>query len=196
MVRTGHRLVPWQRRVLYGAGTVLFASGCVWLAVHYGRDADALPSPIESWSMRLHGLAAFAALFAFGALAAVHIPQGWRLGYRLRRSHQRGSGLALCSLAAALALTGYLLYYFAPEGVRPALGWLHAALGAAMAFVVAAHRRGRTRHRLGMEPEHRRAAGRDRPHRSAMSGLPEGAVNERESHSHVDRGPARAPPRP
>lgn len=196
MVRAVHRLVPWQRRVLYGAGTVLFASGCVWLAVHYGRNADALPSPVESWSMRLHGLAAFAALFAFGALAAVHIPQGWRLGHRLRWSHQRGSGLALCSLAAALALTGYLLYYFAPEGVRPALGWLHAALGAAMAFVVAGHRRGRTGRRFGVEPERRRAAGRDRPHRSAMPGSPEGAANERESHSHVDRGPASDLPGP
>lgn len=145
MVRTVHRLLPWQRRVVYGAGAVLLTSGVVWLALHYGRDADALPSPIESWSMRLHGLAAFAALFAFGALAASHIPQGWRLSHRLRWARQRGSGLVLCSLAATLALTGYLLYYFAPEGVRPALGWLHSGLGGAITLVVAVHRRRRLR---------------------------------------------------
>ena len=91
--------------------------------------------------MRVHGLAAFAVLFAFGALAAAHIPQGWRFSHRMRWARQRGSGLALCVLAATLALTGYLLYYFAPEPVRPALGWLHSGLGAAMALLVASHRR-------------------------------------------------------
>ena len=93
--------------------------------------------------MRVHGLAAFAALFAFGALAAAHVPQGWRLSQRLRWARQRGSGLVLCTLAATLAGTGYLLYYFAPEGIRPALGWLHSGLGVAMAVVVATHRRSR-----------------------------------------------------
>jgi hypothetical protein len=44
-------------------------------------------------------------------------------------------------------VTGYLLYYFAPEGVRPALGWLHSALGVAMALVVVWHRRRQSRWR-------------------------------------------------
>ena len=141
MVGTVHRLVRWQRRVLYGAGAVLLASGIGWLFLHYGRGADALPSPIEAWAMRIHGLASFLVLFGFGALAASHVPQGWRLSQRLRWARQRGSGVILCTLAATLAATGYLLYYFAPEGVRPALGWLHSALGVAMALVVVWHRR-------------------------------------------------------
>jgi hypothetical protein len=141
MARTVHRLVAWQRVVLFGAGAMLLASGAAWLALHYGRGAEALPSPLEPWTMRLHGLAAFAALFAFGALAAAHIPQGWRFSHRMRWARQRGSGVALCVFAATLALTGYLLYYFAPDPIRPALGWLHSALGVAMAVLVAAHGR-------------------------------------------------------
>ena len=141
MPRTVHRLAAWQRAALFGAGAVLLASGAAWLALHYGRGADALPSPLEPWTMRLHGLAAFAALFAFGALAAAHIPQGWRFSHRMRWARQRGSGVALCILAATLVLTGYLLYYFAPDPIRPTLGWLHSALGVAMASVVALHRR-------------------------------------------------------
>ena len=141
MVGTVHRLVRWQRRVLYGAGAVLLASGIGWLFLHYGRGADALPSPIEAVDAHRPGLASFLVLFGFGALAASHVPQGWRLSQRLRWARQRGSGVILCTLAATLAATGYLLYYFAPEGVRPALGWLHSALGVAMALVVVWHRR-------------------------------------------------------
>ena len=140
-MRTVHRLVAWQRRVLYGSGTVLLVSGVAWFALHYGRSGDELPSPLEAWTMRLHGLAAFAVVFALGALAASHIPQGWRLSQRLRWARQRGSGVALCTLGALLVATGYALYYFALEGIRPPLGWLHGALGVAMAVVVAFHRR-------------------------------------------------------
>jgi hypothetical protein len=144
-MRHVHRLAAWQRRLLYGSGLVLLATGVVWLALHYGRGADALPSPLEANAMQLHGLAAFVALFVLGALAAQHIPNGWRLSHRMRWAQQRGSGLALCAFFAALALTGYLLYYFAPETVRPALGWLHSALGIAASLLVLGHRRRSTR---------------------------------------------------
>ena len=174
MTRGAHRLLGWQRRLLYGAGLLLLASGAVWLVLHYARPAEALPSAFEAWSMRIHGLASFAVLFVFGALAANHVPQGWRVSQRWRWARQRGSGVILCSLAATLALTGYLLYYFAPETVRPALGWLHSGLGVAMAVVVAAHRRG-----AGGRPHH-----------------PEVVANERKSHSHAHRGRAAVPPRP
>jgi hypothetical protein len=87
-------------------------------------------------------LAAFGALFVLGALAAGHVPQGWHLSYRRRWAGQRGSGVLLCTLAALLALSGYLLYYFAPETLRPTLGWVHALLGLAMTALLAAHRRG------------------------------------------------------
>jgi hypothetical protein len=141
IVKSVHRLGAWQRLTLYGSGAVLLLSGAAWLAIHYGRASDALPAPLEAWLMRLHGLAAFAALFTFGALAAAHIPHGWRFTHRRKWTSQRSSGLLLCALAATLALTAYLLYYFAPDNIRPALGWLHSGLGAAMTLLVLAHRR-------------------------------------------------------
>ena len=139
-----HRLVRWQRIALYGTGAVLLLTGAVWLGVHYsiGAGAGDLPHPLEVWSLRLHGLAAFAGLFVLGLLAAAHIPQGWRLSHRRRWAGQRSSGVLLCVAGGALAASGYLLFYFAPDAVRPALGWVHTAIGVAMGLLIAGHRRG------------------------------------------------------
>ena len=146
MTRHAHRLIPWQRRMLYATGALLIATGTVWLAVHYslggGSGEQAMPHPLEAWSLRLHGLAAYGGLFVFGVIAAGHVPQGWRLTARHRWSHQRSSGVMLCSLGAIVALTGYLLYYFAPESIRPALGWAHASVGLVSALLLLSHRRG------------------------------------------------------
>ena len=144
MTRHAHRLVPWQRHALYWSAGLLTATGAVWLAVHYGvgaGSANELPHPLEAWLMRLHGLLAYAGLFVLGVLAAGHVPQGWRLAGRHRWARQRSSGAALCVLAAVLSLTGYLLNYFAPEGVRPVLGWIHALVGLAMGALLVRHRR-------------------------------------------------------
>jgi hypothetical protein len=148
MPRSVNRITGWQKAILYGSSAAVLASGVAWLAFHYGRGADALPSPIEPWAMRLHGLAAFAILFVLGALATSHIPHGWRVSPRHGRARQRSSGLGLSLLAGACVLTGYLLYYFAPDTVRPALGWLHSGLGAAAVLLAFFHRR-----RLQRQPQ-------------------------------------------
>lgn len=143
-----HNGLPhWLRALLYTSALLLLVTGAVWLAVHYiaGAGAGELPHPLEAWTMRVHGFAAFFALFVFGSLAGAHIPQGWRMSGRHRWAQQRGSGVALCSVAVLLALTGYLLYYFAPEAVRPALGWIHAGIGILMAMLVLLHRRPKSR---------------------------------------------------
>lgn len=138
-----HRLVPWQRIGIYAAGALLLITGAAWLALHYsvGAGAGELPHPAQAWLLRGHGLVGFVGLFLFGVLAAAHVPQGWRLTRRHRWAGQRNSGVALCALAVLLSLSGYLLYYFAPEGVRAALGWAHTAAGVAMAVLVLFHRR-------------------------------------------------------
>lgn len=122
---------------------LLVGTGAVWLAVHYsvGAGTGGLPHPIEAWCLRVHGLAAFGGLFVLGALAASHMPQGWRLSLRRGWAQQRLTGTVLCALGALLVLTGYMLYYFAPEDVRPPLGWVHAGLGLAMTLLVFGHRR-------------------------------------------------------
>ena len=146
MTRHAHRLAPWQRYTLYAIGALLVVTGVVWLGVHYsvgaGSGSGELPHPLEAWTMRLHGLAAYGGLFVLGVVAAGHVPQGWRLTARHRWSHQRRSGVMLCSLGAILALTGYLLYYFAPESIRPVLGWAHACVGLVTALLLLSHRRG------------------------------------------------------
>lgn len=137
------RVEPWLRTTLTATGAVLLITGGGWLALHYGAAEGGLPHPLEAWLMRLHGLASFAALFTMGALASAHLPLGWRLSARHCWAHQRRTGLGLCVLAALLALSAYLLYYFAPEALRPALGWAHAAAGVAMAGLVGLHARKR-----------------------------------------------------
>jgi hypothetical protein len=138
-----NRLRPWQRHATQAAGLLLLATGAVWLVLHYGRG-DELPLPAEAWALRLHGLAAFAALFMLGVLAGEHLPQGWRSTARGRGRLQRRWGIMLCVLALLLVFSAYLLYYFASDGVRPALGIAHSAAGAAMALALVAHRRRRT----------------------------------------------------
>ena len=142
--RPSHRLIRWQRLGVYCAGAVLLLTGVLWLALHYsvGAGSGEMPHPLEAWSLRLHGLAGFASLFMFGVLGASHVPHGWRLSARQRWTQQRNSGLVLCLMAALLVLSGYLLYYFAPEALRPALGWAHALVGIAISVVLLRHRRG------------------------------------------------------
>ncbi len=145
---SSHRLARWLRRGLHVSGFVLLLSGAGWLAVHYsvGAGAGELPHALEPWAMRLHGLAAQAAVFVLGAVAAAHVPHGWRSTRRHRRWGQRRTGVALCALAGLLAFSGWLLYYFAPEWLRPGLGWAHAGAGTAMAALLRWHWRGVGRH--------------------------------------------------
>ncbi|RTL42840.1 MAG: DUF4405 domain-containing protein [Burkholderiales bacterium] len=139
-----HRLPRWQRRGLYLTGAALLLTGLVWLALHYsvGAGAGELPHPLEAWCLRVHGLAAMLGVFVLGALGGGHVPQGWRLSARWPLAGQRRTGVWMCTLAGLLMLTGYVLYYFAPEDLRPALGWLHTALGIGMVGLVLLHRRG------------------------------------------------------
>ena len=141
MHRHAHRLTRWHRLLLYGVSAVLLVTGSAWLAVHYtvGAGTGEIPHPAEIWAIRLHGMAAFVALFLLGLLAAAHVPRGWHITSRHRRLVQRGTGVGLCVLAGMLVVTGYLLYYFAPETLRPTLGWLHSIIGFAMAAVGTVH---------------------------------------------------------
>jgi len=141
----GHRPSPFQRRWAQAVAGLLLLSGGPWLLLHYtvGAGADALPHPAEPWLMRLHGAAAFAALFGAGLLAGHHVPRSWHLAHRPRHAHQRRSGLLLLGLGVAVVLSGYTLYYLAPEAWRPALGWAHAGLGLAGVAVGTWHGRRR-----------------------------------------------------
>jgi hypothetical protein len=134
-------VAAWQRVLLDAALWTLAVSGLAWLLMHYvfgaGRDDIGLPHWSEAWLMRLHGLAGFAMLVVFGAFLPWHVPRGWRMQPR------RGLEVSLLGTLGAAIVTAYCLYYFAPETLRPGLGWLHAALGCAAGLAVWWHRRRR-----------------------------------------------------
>jgi len=130
-------LLRWQRLGLHASVVALAFSGLLWLLVHYtwGSGAGELPHPLELWMIRLHGAFAMAGLFFVGVLASEHVPRGWRM------ARQRGTGLSLLACMAALVLSGYALYYFAPETLRAWIGNSHAAVGAIVLALLAWHGR-------------------------------------------------------
>ena len=133
-------LPRWQRRGVWASMALLAATGVVWWIVHYtigAGVAGALPHPLEAWMMRLHGAALMASLFFLGAVAPLHVPRGWRL------ARQRTTGIVMLGGMALLVASGYALSYFAPDAVRPLLGDGHAAVGLALAGVLAWHGRAR-----------------------------------------------------
>ena len=149
MPRHGHPMLAWQRVSVQAAGAALLLTGLLWLALHYGAGAGRgeLPHPWEGWTMRLHALTGLWAVFMLGVMAAAHVPWGWRTSGRRHLGAQRQLGITLCTLGAAAALSGYALMYLVSESARPPLGWLHSAIGVAMALVLWVHRRAVARQR-------------------------------------------------
>ena len=124
------RLAPGHRRFAYAAIAAIWLSGVLWLVYHYGLQREGSfglePHPLEAWWLRLHGLAAFVSLFAFGLLWGVHIRAG------LAFARRRLSGLLLLVLLVVLSLSGYLLYYAGEEMLRDAVRVAHWVIGLAL----------------------------------------------------------------
>ena len=138
------RFGPRHKRTLYAVFLALWGSGALWLLFHYflrvpGEFGDSA-HPLESWWLRLHGLAAFASLVAIGSVLPVHARRGWQL----RRNHRTGVAMKLWLLL--LAATGYALYYFASEANDAWLPLTHWIAGLALPLAGLIHiRRGRRR---------------------------------------------------
>ena len=120
------KLSPAHRRWLHGTSAMLFLSGAAWLLV---------PRSLGSWMLRAHGAAAMVFLVVFGMLLPTHIRASLTARKNLR------SGYALIALIAALALSGYLLYYAGHELARSVVSWLHTGLGLASPAVLWWHLR-------------------------------------------------------
>ncbi|WP_272544852.1 hypothetical protein PPH94_019570 [Burkholderia cepacia] len=122
-----------SRRTLYVLTALLVATGTAWLFAHFGRQDDALPSPVEPWSMKIHGAAAMIAIFMAGTMVHRHVLPGWRM----RRN--RVAGIAMCIALGSLAATGYGLYYFDGETLRWLTERLHWGAGFLLPAVFAGH---------------------------------------------------------
>lgn len=144
-----NRISRTQRAVLYLSTVALLVSAALWLSVRYlawpamAQPAlEGLPSPWLAYLMKVHGAAMMVMLFIVGRLSGTHVMKGWRLHWR------RSGGVALLVGVAALALTGYGMYYLVPEDWRDAVGLAHAAAGAAWCAILLVHRR----HQQGDHP--------------------------------------------
>ena len=130
---------------VYTIGLGVWASGAVWLLLHYFLVQDGPfgpnPHPLEFWSIAAHGAFGFASLWLLGLLWSVHVPAGWR---SLRR---RWSGSIMFGVSVVLILSGYLLYYFGNDDLRPALSLVHWAVGLGCPAVFLLHRFARDRAR-------------------------------------------------
>ena len=127
---------PRLRALIFSAAALLWLSGVVWLALHYGfaqrTDFGPLPNPWEPAVMRVHGLLAVGGVFLLGWIMAGHVSERWRT--RVRRS----SGLLLTVSAAVLILSGYALYYTAGSPHEIA-AFAHEAIGVAVLVAALAH---------------------------------------------------------
>jgi hypothetical protein len=130
------RLSRARRAGIYAVGIGL--TGVLWLVLHYfvaypGRFGPAR-SPLEPWSLTLHGAFGFAAIWIFGLLWDVHVQTRWPRGKR------RLSGGLLAAFFGWLIVSGYLLYYAGDEELRAAVSRGHWLIGLAAPAAFAAHR--------------------------------------------------------
>lgn len=132
-----NRLGPQHRRWLAITFLILFLSGVLWLIFHYffavKTEFGEGPHPLQQWWLKLHGLAAMAALIIFGSLLSGHIRRAWQ-------HHQnRISGGSMVALMVCLTLTGYALYYFGGEATRPIISAAHWIIGIAALPLLVLH---------------------------------------------------------
>ena len=142
-IRLSRRHQAW----IYSAFGVLFLSGAVWLVFHFFMHRQGefgeTTHPAEPWAMKVHGAAAMLVLVVLGTLLPGHVRRGWNLG------KNRTSGGGLLILNGVLILSGYALYYFGGEGVRPVISAVHWIVGLLSPFAIAWHvRKGRKLRKL------------------------------------------------
>ena len=126
-----------RRRALYAAFALAFGTGILWLIFHYFMtrrgEFGAEPHPFEAWWLRLHGASAFVMLWFAGLVWGTHARPA------LMQARWRVSGIAIVTLLALLALTGYLLYYSGDDAWRDAARLLHWLLGLGLALPLLIH---------------------------------------------------------
>lgn len=133
----GFRLSRARKAWLYSAVSILFFSGVLWLFcqsiwMEKGEFGET-PHPSAPLWMKIHGAAAMIFLVIFGTLLRDHVRGAWRA------HRNRGSGFWIVAVALALTATGYGLYYFGSENLRPTLSKAHWILGLLWPLVIVLH---------------------------------------------------------
>ena len=131
------RFEPWHRRLIYAVFGVMCATGVLWLLFHtFVRISTPFgdgPHGLESWWLKLHGLAAMMGLLVLGSLIFTHVRYAWKARRNI------ASGIVLLISNIVLVATGYALYYFGGEQTRPMISLIHWGVGVALVLVMVAH---------------------------------------------------------
>jgi len=138
-------LTARHRRWVYAALIFAYATGVIWMLLHYGVNRtgglDDAWRVSETWMLHAHGAAAMTALVVFGSMLPMHVPAAWS------RDLSVASGAGLLSSLALFAVTGWLLYYAAGDATRAWSGYLHMGIGVALPVPLAWHLAQRPRSR-------------------------------------------------
>lgn len=130
------RMARPLRVTVYGVAALLWASGILWLVLHFGfaqhGEFGTLPNPWEAAVMRVHGLAAVAGVFLLGWIGGGHVLARWDSG------RNRLSGVVLAASGVLLIASGYALYY-ATGVLHDAAALTHDWLGVASLGAALAH---------------------------------------------------------
>lgn len=114
------------RASVYAVAALLWASGALWLLLHYAFQQPSafgpLPNTWEAPLMRVHGLIAVCAVFLIGWMTAAHVTTRWS------SPRNRRSGLALGGATLLLVFSGYALYYLT-GAAHDVSGFLHQGIG-------------------------------------------------------------------
>jgi hypothetical protein len=124
------RLGKWHQAAIYAALAAVCVSGAAWFILHDFLEEE--PSDLQRRWLVIHGVAAFAALIAFGSVFPLHVRVSWS-GRR-----NVASGLCLSSVMAILAVSALFLYY-GGEDSRFLARWAHIGVGLVALVVFPVH---------------------------------------------------------
>lgn len=128
------RGMPWKmprtlRAATYSTCALLWTTGCLWIALHYGfperTEFGTGPNSWEPLTIRVHGVLATLCVFLLGVITSRHIAYTWQ------QQRNRVSGIVLSSVGALLVVSGYALYYVIDDRSRTGIALLHEVVGAA-----------------------------------------------------------------
>jgi hypothetical protein len=127
---------PLRHTIYVGFGA-LWASGCVWLALHYFAATNAefgvVRHPWEGPSLLAHGVLAIATAYLLGWTLARHASESWRNGKR------RLSGGLFCAILVLLSLSGFALFFASDDVWQLWTARLHEVLGVAITLFAIEH---------------------------------------------------------
>ncbi|WP_230405287.1 DUF4405 domain-containing protein [Undibacterium rugosum] len=132
-----YRLENWHRRSLYVLFAGLTVSGLIWLTAHFflrtvGEFGESI-HPAEHWSMQVHGALIIPLVFLVGSMLFQHMRRA-HLG-----RHNHYSGWTMLLFLCWLQISGYGLYYFASEQLRPVWSVLHWIPGLLLPGILYVH---------------------------------------------------------